>query len=327
MKKKMLIVSLIALLLLGACAKAPARMDEYKRDFDTAYGSAAVAPEMPNPGSQKESLLMDEALLDMSDSSAQERLVIRTAEMRVSVADPIEAMWSVSQLADQMGGFVISSESSSSTNSDGEYKTAWITIRVPTKKLDAAMEAIRQLSGQGKDGVLFESTSGEDVTSDYVDTQSRVRNLQAAEEQLLVLMENTTDLDKTMRVFKELTRTREEIEVLQGHIKYLKESASMSMITATFVAEDSIKPIEIGGWKPEGTARDALQTLINISQGIADFLIRFSIVCLPFLIPLGVGVFFVVKAVKKRKAKKQAMIAKNYALATQEALSKEPNKE
>ncbi|NLZ26654.1 MAG: hypothetical protein GX884_03645, partial [Chloroflexi bacterium] len=80
MKKKMLIVSLIALLLLGACAKAPAQIDEYKRDFNSAYGSAAVAPEMPNPGSQKESLLMDEALLDMPDSSAQERLVIRTAE-------------------------------------------------------------------------------------------------------------------------------------------------------------------------------------------------------------------------------------------------------
>ncbi|HPX65905.1 MAG TPA: DUF4349 domain-containing protein [Anaerolineaceae bacterium] len=306
MKKRILIFSLIALLLLGACAKAPAQKYEYITEDSTGY---AGVPELP-----RESLLMDEALEGYElGSSTQERLVIKTANMRVSVVDPVEAMWSVSQMATQLGGYVISSESSSSVNSSGEYKTASISIRIPTQKLDVAMEKIRQLSADGKDGVLSESTSGEDVTSDYVDTESRVRNLEAAEEQLMVLMENTTDLDKTMKVFRELTRTREEIEVLKGHMKYLRESASMSMISVNFVAEASIKPIEIGGWKPGVTARESLQKLIDIAQGIADVLIRFSIVCLPFLIPLGLGAFFVTKAVKKRRAKKQVQRANYYA--------------
>jgi hypothetical protein len=319
MKKKMLIVSLIALLLLGACAKAPAQIDEYKRDFDSGY-VAAVVPESPMEAPEYEEEMA-------YGTTTQERLVIKKADMRVSVADPALAMKSVVDMTNRMGGFVVSSESSSASYSGGGYKTAWISIRIPTAKLDDAMEKIRQLSADGKDGVLSESVSGEDVTSDFVDSQSRLRNLEAAEEQLMKLMENTDDLEQTMAVFRELTRTREQIEVIQGHIKYLQESASMSMISVNFVAETSLKPIEIGGWKPEGTAREALQTLINIGQGLVDFLIRFSIVCLPFLIPSGVGAFFVVKAVKKRKIKKQARIVDYYAQATQKPPLEEPKKD
>lgn len=333
MKKKGLIFSLIAMLLLGACASKAARQEStiwYENGTGYEYDVAipAEAPSMKEVPEPEESMAYDQiANLTSSETTAQERLVIKTADIRISVADPALAMQSVTDLANRMGGFVVSSESSSATNSGGGYKTAWISIRIPTQKLEEAMEVIRQLAANGKEGILSESVSGQDVTADFVDSQSRLRNLEAAEQQLMALMENTEDLEQTMAVFRELTYTREQIEVLQGHIKYLKESASMSMITATFVAEASLKPIEIGGWKPQGTARAAVQTLINIGQGIVDFLIRFGIVCLPFLIPLGLGVFFLVKALKKRKAKKQASLANYYAQPHQQPLTEEPKKD
>jgi putative lipoic acid-binding regulatory protein len=312
MKRKLLVFSIVALLLLGACsANKPSNtpMDVYAPG--TGYFSESDV-EAPMDFSRNEDNPESPAP-DPDSPTTQERLVIKTADMRVSVADPESAMHSVAQLANRLGGFVVSSQASSATSSSGGYKSASISIRIPTEKLEEAMQAIRELAASGKDGVLSEYVSGQDVTSDYVDSQSRLRNLEAAEEQLMALMENTTDLEQTMAVFRELTRTREQIEVLQGHIKYLKESASMSMISTQFVAEASLKPIQIAGWKPQGTAREALQTLINIGQGIVDFLIRFGIVCLPFLIPLGIGIFFLVKALKKRKAKKQAALANYYA--------------
>lgn len=308
MKKKIFALSLVVLLLLGACSSA--KYSAAPTAVGYAYGlenqyDRVESPMEPAP---------NEAEGDIGDSTGmkQERLVIKNADMRVSVADPNVAMQAVNSLATRLGGFVVSSESQSSSSASGGYKTAWISIRVSSDKLEEAMQAIRELAANGKDGVLSESVSGEDVTSDYVDSQSRLRNLEAAEQQLMTLMENTTDLEQTLQVFKELTRTREQIEVLQGHIKYLKESAAMSMISASFVAEASLKPIEIGGWKPEGTAREAIQTLINFGQGLADFLIRFSIICLPFLIPLGIGLFFLIRALKKRRANKAARIASMY---------------
>lgn len=305
MKKKVLALGIVLMmLLLGACSAAKSSLiePEMKASYGVNEGFMrdsveSVAPEVPMASPEEP---------EEATGMPAERLVIKTAQMRVSVADPEIAMQTVAQLATKLGGFVVNSDMSSVGQGSGGYKSASISLRVPTEKLDEAMEAIRKLAANGKDGILSESVYGEDVTSDYVDSQSRLRNLEAAEKQLMALMENTDDLEQTMAVFRELTHTREQIEVIQGHIKYLSESASMSLISASFVAEASLKPIEVGGWKPQGTARQAVQTLINLGQGIADFFIRFSIVCLPFLIPLGIGLFFLIRALKKRNAKKQA---------------------
>ncbi len=41
-------------------------------------------------------------------------------------------------------------------------------------------------------------------------------------------------------------------------------------------------------------------------QDLVDFLIRFGISCLPFLIPLGVGIYFLVRAIRKSNAKRRS---------------------
>jgi hypothetical protein len=52
----------------------------------------------------------------------------------------------------------------------------------------------------------------------------------------------------------------------------------------TIIAEETIKPIEIGGWKPEGKVRDAVQKLINFLQGFVTFLIYLVLLVLPIMI-------------------------------------------
>jgi hypothetical protein len=239
--------------------------------------------------------------------AGQERMVIQTASMEVSVADTVQAMQATSNLARQLGGYVVSTNRWTSTSYNNvSYARTSVTIRVPVEKLEQAMEAIRQMSAIGKDGILSERLSGQDVTSDFVDSSSRLRNLKAAEEQLVVLMENTEDLEGTMSVFRELTDIRSQIEVLEGHIKYLQESSDLSSLSVEFVAEASLQPIEIGGWKPQGVVRESLERLVRSFQDLVDFLIRFGITCLPFLIPLGIGVYFVVRAIRKSNAKRRA---------------------
>ena len=113
----------------------------------------------------------------------QERMVIQTANLRVSVADTVLAMNETSALAKRMGGYVVSTDRYTTSNNSGTYTRTNIIIRVPAEKLEEAMEAVRQMSATGKDGILNESLSGEDVTSDFVDSSARLRNLKAAEEQ------------------------------------------------------------------------------------------------------------------------------------------------
>jgi len=259
---------------------------------------------------------------DAGNQAQTERVVLKSAEITISVAKPHESMKQISEMASRLGGFVVSSFTwkEEDYSSGRSYDKATINIRVPAEKLDSTLAEIRAMSANGTEGVISESQSGQDVTSDFVDSESRLRNLKVAEEQLMVLMENTTDLSSTMEVFRELTNIRSQIEVLQGHINYLKESADLSSIAITLVAEASLQPIEIGGWKPEGVVRESLEKLVRSFQGLVDFLIRFGITCLPFLIPLGIGIFFLVKALRKRSSNRPSK-RKNREVASPAAVN------
>ena len=299
MKKKILLLALISMLMVSACSSA-------SRDI-LSEAVEAPAPIPGYPPVEEEVWNKDEGgtAYDAAGQQAQvERVVLKTAEITVSVAKPNDSMKEISEMASRLGGFVVNSYTwkDQDYSSGRSYDKATITIRVPADKLDSTLAEIRAMSANGTEGVISESQSGQDVTSDFVDSESRLRNLKAAETQLMELMENTTDLANTMEVFRELTNIRGQIEVLQGHINYLKESAALSSIAITLVAEASLQPIEIGGWKPQGVVRESLVKLVRSFQNLVDFLIRFGITCLPFLIPLGFGIYFLVKALRKRSA-------------------------
>lgn len=300
MKKKILLLALISMLMLSACASAP--RDTMSESVEAPVAMPGYAPEPKEEYRNEED---GKVFYDTADQQAQvERVVLKSAEITISVARPNDSMKEISAMASRLGGFVVNSYTwkDQDYSSGRSYDKATITIRVPAEKLDSTLAEIRAMSANGTEGVISESQSGQDVTSDFVDSESRLRNLKAAETQLMELMEDTTDLSSTMEVFRELTNLRSQIEVLQGHINYLKESADLSSIAITLVAEASLQPIEIGGWKPEGVVRESLVKLVRSFQSLVDFLIRFSITCLPFLIPLGIGIFFLVKALRKRSA-------------------------
>ncbi len=303
MKKSRFIVLFFIAILLAGCASA-----KYTRQDVMPTEAPAEAALFPEPMAAEGSF--DNKVsgnYDMAMPAATERMIVRTAHMRVSVANPSESVDAVSKLAQGLGGYVVSSEVSEVVRTESlRYQYSNITIRVPSEKLDEAMRRIREMAADPKTGVINESVSGEDVTAEYVDSEARLKNLEAAEAQLAELLDNAPDLEYTMDVFRELTNIREQIEVTKGRMKYLKESAALSAVSVEFVAEASLKPIEIGGWKPEGTAREALQALINTAQKVVDGLIWFGIYCLPFLIPVGLVLYLIIRAVARRRKQKRA---------------------
>jgi hypothetical protein len=300
--KRTLIVLLIATLLLTACASAKDSSEPIIMEVPT-----AAPQEMAN----EEYAYVEEDEKTGYDSGSGveaqsvERLVIKNAYLNIAVADPVKSLEEISQLAENMGGFVVSSNVYKTTLSSGvQVPQGNIQIRVPAERLDEAMKLIKAMVVDAETGVISENVSGQDVTSDYVDSKSRLRNLEAAEAQLVELLDSAPDLQYTLEIFKELTSIRSEIEVLKGHINYLEESAAMSAISVDLIAEKTLQPIEIGGWKPKGIVKDAVEALVKTLQTIGSGLIWFGIYCLPFLIPLGVVVYFVVKGRRKAKAKK-----------------------
>ncbi len=305
MRKFIIVLVLLSMVVLAGCATSRSSTEQ-QPSFDAVTGNGGGPAIAPMPAMPAEAPAQPQTEEGKNLASA-DRMVVRTAQMRVSVADPAVAVTQVSKLAESYGGFVVSSTIYESSRTDTMvYQGSYITIRVPSAKLDEVMAKIRALAADPNSGVLSESISGQDVTSEYVDSEARLKNLEAAEAQLKELLDNAPNLEYTMDVFRELTSVREQIEVTKGRMKYLKESTDLSTISVDFVAEASLKPIEIGSWKPQGTVREAIQALINSAQKVVDALIWFGIYCLPFLIPIAIVVFFVVKSFKKRRSERKA---------------------
>jgi hypothetical protein len=250
----------------------------------------APAAEAPAPALDTSESAVD--LFNSPDFQAQEqeRLVIENADLAIVVEDPRARMSEISALANEFGGYVVSSNLYQSFTSFGvEVPEATIVIRVPSARLDAALERIKE----DVVDVQYENRSGQDVTNQYVDLQSRLRAKEAAEEKLLEIMEEATRAEDVLAIYLQVQSVQTEIEQLKGQIQYLEESAALSSISVRLIAEEGTQPIEIGPWKPEGAAREAIQDLIIFFQNFVDALIRFVLLTLPALILIAIPLFIV----------------------------------
>jgi hypothetical protein len=213
----------------------------------------------------------------------------------------------VSQMAEAMGGFVVNGQVTKQYIGNGiEAPRASLTIRVPAARLDEALKTIQAESEKPVDNL---TVSSQDVTSEYVDLKSRQANLEAAEKELVRIMESATRTEDVMMVYNQLVSIREQIEVIKGQIKYYDESAAMSSISVELIADAAVQPIEIGGWTPTGVAKDAVEALLSTLQGLGTFLIWLVIYVLPVVLILFVifvlPVILVVRVlVRRSRAKK-----------------------
>lgn len=307
-KRNLSLIIMIALsLVLSACAAQEAfeqvTSDMAPKESSYNEGYAPEAPEMEQPALEE-----DRGFETGSGgtASAVERMVIYNANLEIAVMHPEQVMQEIIDMAESAGGFVVRSNLYQTYTDAGQLPRASITIRVPAGELDSIMDAIKAMTPDPEEDVISENVSGQDVTAEYTDLQSRLRNLEAAEEALVQLMEDARDPEDVLNVFDELTYYRGEIELVKGRIRYLEESADLSAISIEIIPKESLQPITVGGWEPKGTVKRAVEALISTGQEIVDILIWFGIYCLPFLVPLGIGVYFLVRFIIKRRKTKKA---------------------
>jgi hypothetical protein len=284
MKKSLILVlSLIAILgLVTACApkasslEAPAPAMDFARN-DVASGAMpmeeqAVAEAGKSPTSS-------------GTTGTVERIILKNADLSIVVPDPAASLGRIVQMAERMGGFVVNSNLYKTTTSSGmEVPYAYLTIRVPAELLTAALDEIKGQVENPDSDVLSESISGQDVTAEYTDLQSRLTNLELSEKKLQEFLDETKKAEDWLVAFNRLSEIRGQIEVLKGQIRYYDESAAMSAISVNLQAKESIKPVTVGPWQPKGVALEAIQDLIDTMKDIYEGLLRFVLHILPVLI-------------------------------------------
>ncbi len=154
-----------------------------------------------------------------------------------------------------------------------------ITIWVPSDKFDEAMVAIKKLALR----VDNESVNVQDVSAQYVDLQSRLKNLKASEAQYQDIMKRSGKISEVLEVTRALNDTRAQIEQTQGQMDYLSRQVALSSIHISLTQEAIPGEVVSNEWRPLSVVKAAFRsTLTDLTQSINLFLVL--LVRLPVLI-------------------------------------------
>ena len=177
----------------------------------------------------------------VAELATQRRIIVYTVDMTLEVADVAASVDTVSALAQQMGGWVVST-------SRAEKHRGFIAVRVPADRLDEVVGRLRGIAAE----VVSEMSSSRDVTDEYVDLTSRLGNLQAAEAALLRLFDRAQTVEEALEVRRTLTDVQGEIEVLKGRIAFLEQTSAFSLVNVTLVLEPQDMEVDAGGEQVAG---------------------------------------------------------------------------
>lgn len=275
MQQLRLVPILALVLLLTACAGAQSGAIPAAAPTEAA---AAPAADAERGAALEEAPGAAGGTASQPQQPAAQRLVIKNANLSLLVEDVAGAEARVRARANELGGYVVSVQTSGSD----EYLSSVITFRVPADRFEEALAGVEGLARK----VLSRGVSGDDVTEEFVDLESQLRNLDATRTRLLDLMTRATRVEDALQVNQALTDVQGQIEQIQGRMKYLRTSAAFSTITADL---QPVPPppsiIDSEGWQPLRVAQEALAGLVDFGQGLLSVAIVF-LVWSPVWLPL-----------------------------------------
>lgn len=255
---------------------------------------APMAPEFEIP-KWREIIFESEKSLNSTPSETPSRLVIKTGSLNIVVEDVRDSAKKIIQYAEGKKGWVVSS----SITEREKIPSGTIQVRVPAEIFDEAMVYFATLAKK----VTHEGIRGQDVTEEYTDLQSQLRNLEATETQLLKIMERSGTITEVLAVQKELTNVRGQIEQTKGRMQYLEQSVKMSTITINLALSEELLPIPPAEkWRPVYVIKRSWHSLLGSLRGISYFLIWIGIYAIIW-VPLGVIIWLGRRFWKKRKSK------------------------
>jgi hypothetical protein len=163
------------------------------------------------------------------------RKLVRNATVELEVASFDESVQKITTFAADDKGYVATTSSEKQAN--GKLR-GQIVVKVLPDNLDRFLGKLRGI-GELKNQAL----TTEDVTKAYFDTESRLKNARLMEQRLIeILKTKSKDVADLLEVEKELGRVREEIETMQGELKFMDSQVAFATVTITLAEKNMNVP-------------------------------------------------------------------------------------
>jgi len=221
------------------------------------------------------------------DQSAQspaviERKLIKTGSIEFEVGSVNETKGKISILVKDAGGY-ISSDNQNNYSGSPRYEQV---VRIPSDKLDDFISKVEGLAKR----VDNKTISTQDVTEEFIDVETRLATKKELEARYRDLLKQAKSVKDIIEVEAQLNNVRGEIESMEGRLKYLNSQVSYSTLTVTYYQAVS------------GNYGFGYRFFNSFGQGwsaLLDFIIGIF-AAWPFIIIIGVGVWFYIRWRRKR---------------------------
>jgi len=185
-----------------------------------------------------------------------DRKLIKNGSLRFETYDIEKTNRLIKNSLENFGAY-ISEEKNDNNNSNTGYD---LTIRVPALKFDSLMSYII-IKADIKE-LKSKSTHINDVTEDFIDSQTRLKIKKESEQKLLDLLKQTKKLTEVLEIQKQLTDLRADIESTEGRMKYLSDQVEYSTINVSFYQKTSYSQRFFGDFW--GALKDGWQVFLHL---------------------------------------------------------------
>src|SRR2546426_133594 len=216
---------------------APGAISELRRFPATVAPANAAQTEVPAQETRSEAMsyATEPSPAETPAAATANHKLIRNATVQLEIVSFDDAVQKITAFASEEHGYVATTSSLKQAN--GKLRGE-VVVKVLPENLDRFLQKIRGL------GELKNQTLGsEDVTKAYFDTDARLKNARVMEQRLIEMLKTKTGkVSDLLQVEKELGRVREDIEKMQGELKYWDSQVQFATVTVSLAEKEMEEP-------------------------------------------------------------------------------------
>ncbi len=230
--------------------------------------------------------------------STEERKLIKNGNLSLIVKNVDEFQRKAKNIVESRGGF-IAKENFSENKKISRYdrgrrvdlatssKSGYMEVKVPNKNFDETFYSLKEISLK----VNNESVSVRDVTEQYADLKTQLKNKKAEVEQYRKILAKAEKIEDILKVTQYLNTAQTQFERLQGRMNLLSNQIALSTIRINIVSEESVKVFGVT-WSPLAEIKKDFAIMLNDLKDFSNDVIAF-VFKLPIYI-LYIGGFILV---------------------------------
>lgn len=196
-------------------ARADAEPKEYRKNAPVAEKIMDVTMAVPPP-------IKEGSTVDTS------KKITKEGDIHFQTADVVLTRKHIIQNVQKLGGYVFDDNQ---TKDEGSNKKEYnLKVRVPAKNFDKLLDTVADAA----DRIDSKNINIKDVTTEYIDTKTRLDNKKKLEDRYLQLLSKANKMSDMLQIEEKLEEIRSDIESTQGQLNYMAKQVAYSSLDITF---------------------------------------------------------------------------------------------